>query len=196
MKYNNHRNYRGTGLVEVATMSFVVVAVILMCLDMSMIWYGLFISDAASRDAARAAGQTATYTDGNAAANAAMTGYQSDGYFVTKPKITYFHYVQQNGPSTTPGDDPNFDPTKQSPYVTVTTTSYVRMPVPVSFFGFQVNDKNQLTIEKSYTYPILGSNYTVPPSSVVWQQPAVITATYNPSASVSGVNATGGTNGE
>ncbi len=126
--------------------------------------------DSTTRDAARAAaGQQKAATDPPypgvtcaAALRAAQTQliqHKTDGHFILQPTLTqttspYFVY-QDFGGNTPPGN--------QSPYVTVTCSEVIILPIPINFFGASFGNVMQsgskITLSRQYTFPIVKTAY-------------------------------------
>jgi Flp pilus assembly protein TadG len=122
---------------------FVVVA---LAVDAGYLLLGSWASDMACRDAARAAAQRATLSEARKAARAAIRSYQTA---VVSPTITD-NDVEQVMPTI--GGQPD---TSKCPYVKVTATANVHLPIPLSVgkVGFPAT----IAVARSYVFPIMES---------------------------------------
>jgi Flp pilus assembly protein TadG len=173
----NSRKQSGVGAFEVAIGSFMLIAMVAIALDATIFVLAFTRLDQTTRDACRAAaGQPKTSADAAypsttcagalLAAQTQLAQHHNDGVFIKQPTLTgttapYFVYQDWGG--YVPGP-----PTaNQSPYVTVTCSVQVLLPVPVNFFGFTANgfmqSGNMLTFSRAYTYPIVKTKGYVPP---------------------------------
>jgi len=172
----NSRGQRGVGAFEVAIGSFMMIAMIGIGLDATIFLMAYTRLDQTARDACRAAaGQPKTAVDpvypsttcagALLAAQTQLSQHHNDGVFIKQPTLTgtaapYFVYQDWGG--YTPGP-----PTaNQSPYVTVTCSEQVLLPIPINFFGFTASgfmqSGNMLTFSRAYTYPIVKTKGYVP----------------------------------
>src|SRR5262249_54846969 len=150
--------------------------------DMFFVVFGFTRLDSAARDAARAAGSTASAGQGLSAAQLAAKTYTTDGYFVTQPKVYPTGVAVANPGGTNPLawnyigtgaaapgantdfyyiQNPSWNVNTQagSPYVVVTTRSNVSVPFGVNFFGASFGGGGAggtIAYARTYTYPILG----------------------------------------
>jgi Flp pilus assembly protein TadG len=164
------RGGRGISAIEIAVASFTLLAMTAIAIDATIFTMGYARLDATTRDAARAAaGQQKTSTDAaypavscaNAllAAQTQLTQHKTDGHFILQPTLTqtvspYFVY-QDFGGNTPPGN--------QSPYVTVTCSEVIILPIPINFFGASFGNYLQsggkITLSRQYTFPIVKTAY-------------------------------------
>jgi Flp pilus assembly protein TadG len=175
----NSRGQRGVSALEVAVASFMMIAMIGIGLDATIFLMAYTRLDQTARDACRAAaGQPKTSADAPypsttcagalLAAKTQLSQHHTDGVFIKQPTLTgtaapYFVYQDWGG--YTPGP-----PTAaQSPYVTVTCSEQVLLPIPINFFGFTASGfmqtGNMLTFSRQYTYPIVKTKGYVPSGS-------------------------------
>jgi Flp pilus assembly protein TadG len=163
----NRRGQRGVGAFEVAIASLMMIAMVAIGLDATIFLLAYTRLDQTARDACRAAaGQPKTGSDpvypstvcsgALLAAKTQLSQHHNDGVFIKQPTLTgtsapYFVY-QDYGGNAPPS--PN-----QSPYVTVTCSEQVLLPIPINFFGFTASgfmqSGNLLTFSRAYTYPIV-----------------------------------------
>jgi Flp pilus assembly protein TadG len=117
--------------------------------------------DATTRDAARAAANQQTSAQALKAAQTQLATHSTDGVFIRQPVLTgttspYFVY-QDYGGTVPPG------PPYVSPYVSVSCSEDVYLPVPISFMGASfsgfLKSGNHLTLSKQYVFPIVKMKY-------------------------------------
>jgi len=157
--------------MEVAIASFVVLTMTAIAIDGTIFTMGYARLDSTTRDAARAAAaqQKNTATDPAypsvvcaAALKAAQTQliqHKTDGTFILQPTLTqtvspFFIYQDYGG---------NTPPANQSPFVTVTCSEVIILPIPINFFGATFGQYmqagNQITLSRQYTFPIVKTAY-------------------------------------
>jgi Flp pilus assembly protein TadG len=159
-------NSRGVSVVEIAIISFLVIVMVAIAVDATIFTMAYNRLDSTTRDAARAAAsqQKASGDVGltcAAALKAAQTQlvtHATDGHFIKQPVLTgttspFFVYNDFSGSAPPP----------QSPYVTVTCSEDVYLPIPFTFFGatfdgFLVSG-NHLTLSRQYIFPIVKLKY-------------------------------------
>lgn len=151
----------GSAAVELACGSFVLIALTLVAIDVTVMMIGFSLNDRACRDACRSAAQQDTPTKAQNAASASLKQHPGDGYWVTTPllKTSGADFVYQ---------DFGGDPAAGNPTVTCTTECTVRFPVPVSFAGNSFGADAQglrgtMVFRKRYTFPIVRFNLVLPP---------------------------------
>ena len=127
---------KGFGLVEAVTTSIFVVVAVVLSLDCWFMITAARVTDAACRDAARAAAQAGDATTANNAALAALQPYMGYGNsMMTAPTVT----VTYNDSATPPS-------------VTVVTSMSVTPLIPLSVLGSSVNGMN---FTQQYSFPIV-----------------------------------------
>ena len=181
-----YRNKRGSSLAESAISTFLTVVVTAIAADVTIFALAFMNLDKTTRDCARAASNavpSSTQTYAQAALAAAQTelkNHATDGFFCQQPQlynnqlVTYQDLTSSAYPtpytSSSPPNIPNATPisgvtpstTSQAPYLTVSCTEAVRLPIPIAFFGVSlVNDTNSgmLTLGRIYTFPIVKYNF-------------------------------------
>jgi hypothetical protein len=117
----------------------------LLCTNIGLLIMGAGINDKACRDAARSAAQASNYTAALKAARAALQGHVTDGYFVSAPAMADTDLVYE--------DFAGNPPTDTSPYVSVTTTTVVRIPAPFMMYGATFGAGGTQTFRRTYTFP-------------------------------------------
>jgi Flp pilus assembly protein TadG len=141
------RQAKGNTILELATISGLLVVVALLCADIGIVSMGAAMNDQACRDACRAAAQASNMTEATNMARASLKAHTADGYFVTTPSITPGGLVYQDFGGNAPPDT--------SPYVEVSTRNTVRIPAPVLFFGAKFGQGGTMNFTKKYTFPIV-----------------------------------------
>jgi Flp pilus assembly protein TadG len=160
------KNNRGVSAIEIAIASFLVITMVAIAVDATIFTMAYARLDSTTRDAARAAaGQPKATTDVGltcaaalSAAKTQLSTHATDGTFLKQPVLTgtvspYFVYQDFAGSPPAP----------QSPYVTVTCSEDVYLPVPVPFFGTSFGQNmiggNHLTLSRQYIFPIVKMKY-------------------------------------
>lgn len=138
---------RGHNIIELAMLSVLFVVFAIFALDIGFVIMGSQMNDAACRDAARAAAQGNSYANALNLARAALAGHRPDGYFVTQPTLDTGAFQYEDFSGSPPPDT--------SPYVTVTTSTTVRIPAPVFFIGASFGKDGTMRFSKTYTFPIV-----------------------------------------
>lgn len=144
------RRNRGSVAIEIGAGALVAIGLMALALNVcfAMMAYGL--NDRACREAARAAAQQNTSAAANNIAQVVVAGLSKSNSPLGAIRVVKVTYNDFNG---TPPDD-------QSPYVSVTTSSDVRMPAPIEFFGKKVF-ATSIPVQKTYTFPIVRLNVNV-----------------------------------
>lgn len=145
------RNTKGSSLLELSAMGFVVIIVAIMSVNIGMLVFAAWLNDSACRDACRAAAQQESEGDAKAAAVIACNRYAtSSGGIVGDPKVMleapcfeFQRWLDDNG-------KPQLE---KGPFVRVSTSLKARLPVPVIFNGVGFTDL--LSFNQSYTFPLL-----------------------------------------
>ncbi len=137
----------GSAIIELSIIASLLVVITLLCANVGIIALASTINDSACRDAARAAAQASSSSTALKLAQAAIKAHYADGYFVTQPTINTSAFVYQ--------DYAGNPPPATSPYVQVTTSSNVRIPAPIVFFGAKFGSGGSLTFTRTYTFPIV-----------------------------------------
>jgi hypothetical protein len=92
-------------------------------------------------------------------AKRAVDAHLTDGYFVSHPRLSSnrpeFQFV------TNPN---NTEPPSGSPYVVVTATCNVRLPIKLRFFD-AVMENDHLVFKRSYSYPLLAVPFNLMPEN-------------------------------
>jgi hypothetical protein len=151
-RINQHRI--GQSIIELASIIVCMVPLILLALNLSLLTLAAAVNDHACRDAARAAAQTKDYTNGLSAARAIVSSYPSNSFILTKPAVVTSGFIYEDY-----GGNP---PDNESPYVSVTTETTVKVPAPIFFFGAQFNKNGYLKLNRTYLFPIVKSELYLP----------------------------------
>ncbi len=180
------RKKRGSSLAEAAISTFVTVVVVAIAADVTIFALAFMNLDKTTRDCARAASNavpsgTQTYAQAAlAAAQTELKNHATDGIFCQQPQLYnnqlviyqdwtpsayptgYNSSAPPNIPGATPITGVSPSTTPQTPYLTVSCTEAVRLPIPIAFFGVSlINDTNSgmLTLGRIYTFPIVKYNF-------------------------------------
>jgi Tfp pilus assembly protein PilV len=130
------RNKQGFGLIEAVTTAVFVIVAVILSLDSWFMITAARVTDAACRDAARAAAQASDSLTATRAANAAIQPYaQYANSMMTAPEVT----VTYNDGATPPS-------------VTVVTRMSVTPLIPLSCMGSTLNGMN---FSQQYTFPLI-----------------------------------------
>ncbi|MBX9671365.1 MAG: hypothetical protein K2X93_27500, partial [Candidatus Obscuribacterales bacterium] len=148
LKNKNSRSNRGAITIELAIVALLLVVFSVLVFNLVIVLWGYSILDQVARNSCRAAAATSSASDGLKAAQQTARAYNTDGYFVTQPKIVPADFQFVTNPNGT-------NPPSGSPFVVVTARNTIRLPVPISFFGAKMQD-GMYSFGRSYTYPILG----------------------------------------
>lgn len=143
----NRKGERGHTLVEMSMLSVLFVVMAILTLDIGYVLMGSEMNDRACRDAARAAAQGDNYATALRLAQVAVLPHRSDGVFVSAPTVDSAQFTYQDF-----GGDP---PPNESPFVSVTTTSNVRIPAPIFFLGSGFGQNGTMQFTKTYVFPIV-----------------------------------------
>jgi Flp pilus assembly protein TadG len=156
---------------EVAYASLLVITMTAIALDATIFTMGYARLDSTTRDAARAAASHRKNSAVDApypatacasalqAAQTQCTVHSTDGFFIKQPYLTGTtapYFVYQDYGNTTPAGN-------QSPYVTVTCSEVMVLPIPINFFGRSfgsfLQSGNQITLSRQYIFPIIKTAY-------------------------------------
>ena len=138
---------RGHTLVELSMLSVLFVVMAILSLDIGYVLMGSEVNDRACRDAARAAAQGDNYATALRLAQVAVIPHRGDGVFVSSPTVESGQFLYQDF-----GGDP---PPNTSPFVSVTTSSNVRIPAPIFFLGSGFGENGTMRFSKTYVFPIV-----------------------------------------
>ena len=138
---------KGNTIIELATISSLLVVVALFCANIGIISMGAALNDQACRDACRAAAQGSNLTEATNMAKASLKAHVADGYFITTPAMVPGMLVYQDFAGSPPPDT--------SPYVEVSTSNTVKIPAPVLFFGAKFGQGGTMKFTKKYSFPIV-----------------------------------------
>ncbi len=144
-----HRQLHGHALIELALIIVLMVVMSMLGANIGIVALATSINDSACRDAARAAAQASNSAVALGLAQAAIRAHGADGYYVTQPTINTGAFVYQDYAGNPP---PN-----TSPYVSVTTSSTVRIPAPIMFWGAKFGSNGTISFSRSYVFPIVKS---------------------------------------
>jgi Tfp pilus assembly protein PilE len=148
------RQSKGTTIIELSIVAGVLVIVSILCANLGVVSLASTVNDAACRDAARAAAQASDSASSLKLAQTVVLSHQTDGYFITQPTVDSSSFVYQ--------DYSGSPPANTSPYVQVTTTSQVKVPGPLFFFGAQFEQSGVLTCSRTYRFPIVRTTLYLP----------------------------------
>ncbi len=141
------RSRAGHSVIEFGVAAGMITVMTLLCTNISLLIMAASVNDKACRDAARAAAQASNYTGALKAARAALKGHPTDGYFVSTPVMNDSDLVYEDFGGNPPPDT--------SPFVSVTTTTVVRIPAPFLMYGAQFGAGGTQTFRRMYTFPIV-----------------------------------------
>lgn len=143
---NEKRSNRGSLSVELSCGSLLVSVFVVVALHLGVAIFGAFINDRACRDACRNAAQGETPAEAGQLVNVMLSAYQATG-FVSNPTLSAPIVYQDFGGSP---------PAQTSPYVQVTTSTLVTMPLQAfAFFSSGILQDGKLAFTKTYTFPIV-----------------------------------------
>lgn len=148
------RDDRGIGCIEVGISAFLMIALATFGLDLSLLMFGINVNDSACRDAARSAAQQSTQSKALAAAQSELKIHATDGYWISQPVLR-----STTSPDFVYNDFSGNPPANVSSYVTVTTTTNIRCPAPIFFFGATFLRGGTIQCSRSYTFPIVKEKY-------------------------------------
>lgn len=134
-------------MIELAMLSVLFTVFAVFSVDIGFVIMGSQMNDAACRDAARAAAQGNDYATALSLAQAALAAHRPDGYFVTQPTIDTSGFEYEDFSGSPPPDT--------SPFVTVTTSTNVRIPAPIFLPGATFGPGGTMAFRKSLTFPIV-----------------------------------------
>lgn len=137
----------GHSAIEFGVAAGMITVMALLCTNIGLLILGAGINDKACRDAARAAAQASNYTAALKQARAALKGHPTDGYFVSTPVMNDADLVYEDFSGNPPPDT--------SPFVSVTTTTVVKIPAPFIMYGARFGPGGTQTFRRTYTFPIV-----------------------------------------
>lgn len=141
------RKDRAHTAIELGASAFVLAVLAIFCADIGVLLYGANVNDRACRDAARAAAQTSSQQAALAAAEASLSAYAVDGYYLKDLILDYDSFVYEDFGGSAPPD--------QSPFVVVSTSLTAKIPAPVLFFGASFGKDGEHNFSRTYTFPIV-----------------------------------------
>lgn len=147
MKRTYSRGQRGHLLFELPLASFFIILIALIIANLSLMLWGINFNDRACRDAARSAAQGSDYETALKLAKAALKAHRADGFMIEQPQIVVGDFVYQDFNGTAPPDI--------SPYVTVKTTTRVRIPAPIFLMGLAPTSDGFMNSTCIYSFPIV-----------------------------------------
>ena len=160
---NNKRSTRqekGTALIELVMISFVVPLVALICVNIGVLAFAAWTNDTACKDAARAAAQQTNAKDAFAAAAITLQNYSNTASgIIGAPKLLGVRpAVSQVGTglfqyNIFPDPETGAPQIRKGPYVRISTEMKTTLPAPIAFNG--VNFTNQVKFSTSYIYPVI-----------------------------------------
>ena len=145
------RKATGTALLELVGISFIVVVMALISVNIGVLVFAAWLNDSAARDSCRAAAQQGNAEDAKAAAIIACKQFATaSGGVVGDPKVLlepsnfqFEIYPDEDG-------KPQMD---KGPYVLVTTSLNTKLPAPVILSDVGFTDL--LVFKQTYTFPLL-----------------------------------------
>lgn len=155
----SYKRRTGIGVIEITIGAFLTTVVTAIGVNLTVLTLGFSMLDSAARDAARAAGSQQSLSEALSAAQSQLSLHQTDGVYIQQPVLlgtTAPYFVYQDWAGASPPSP------KQSPYVTVTCSENIHLPVNVPFFGIDLNDwtnKGYLTFSRRYTFPLVREKY-------------------------------------
>jgi hypothetical protein len=145
------RPISGALLVELACSALLFAFFAILAIHMGLVIYGAFHNDTACRDAARAAAEGSSQAQATQLAQTVLISYRQVNSYLTSPTLITPIVYQDFG-----GTPPN---PQTSPYVQVTTSTTVNLPIPaISFFAAAFNADQHMTFKQTYTFPIVRVN--------------------------------------
>ncbi len=141
---------RGACCLEISLTAFFMCVFSLIGLDIALIVLGMTLNDSACGDAARAAAKQSSSDKALQAAQSQLRIHAADGYWITQPALE-----STSSPDFVFNDFANNPPPNTSPYVTVTTSTSIKCPIPVLFFGSEFMKDGAIKFRRRYTYPII-----------------------------------------
>ena len=152
-RYSKKRR-QGSAIIEVAISIGLMIVLAALGSDVTLITYAMFLNDKACRDATRAAAQQTSSASALQAAQTQLSVHATDGSFVSQPVL-----VSQTSPNFVYNDYGGNPPTNQSPYVTVTTSTNIKLPAPIFFLSMHFMPNGSVQFVRSYTYPIIREKF-------------------------------------
>lgn len=145
------RKHTGTALFELVGISFIVVTMALISVNIGVLIFAAWLNDSACRDSCRAAAQQGNAEDAKSAAIIACKQFATAaGGVVGDPKVeldpanfTFEIYPDEDG-------KPQMD---KGPYVRVTTSLVSKLPAPIILSDVGFTDL--LVFKQTYTFPLL-----------------------------------------
>jgi len=146
-----HRSAKGDLFVELSCAAFFLTIFAIVAVHVGLIIFGAFLNDRACRDAARSAAQGSSQTQATSLAQTVLVSHkQTLGNYIASPVLTTPIVYNDYGGSP---------PTALSPYVQITTTTAVHLPIPfLNFFSAVFTEDKGLTFTATYTFPIVRIN--------------------------------------
>lgn len=141
---------RGASCLEISITAFFMCVFSLIGLDVALIVLGMSLNDSACSSAARAAAKQSSSEKALQAAQSQLRIHGADGYWITQPNLE-----SNSSPDFVFNDFGNSPPTNTSPYVTVTTSTSIKCPIPIIFFGAEFLKDGAIKYTRRYTYPII-----------------------------------------
>lgn len=138
---------KGMAIIELSMIACLLVVLAIVCANVGVVSLASSVIDSACRDAARAAAQASDSAHALALAQAAIRAHRTDGYFISQPTIDTTSFVYQDYGGNPPSDT--------SPYVEVTTSSTVRVPCPIMFWGAKFEPNGSILFVRTYNFPIV-----------------------------------------
>ncbi|MBA4074841.1 MAG: hypothetical protein C0508_07340 [Cyanobacteria bacterium PR.023] len=140
------RRAKGSLAVEFVCGCFLASVFVALGLHLGIAIFGAYANDRACRDACRNAAQGQDLTEATKLANVILKSYQASG-FLSAPKMSAPIVYQ---------DFAGRAPAQTSPYVQVSTSTDVLMPLgTLSFFNAGTLQDSKLSFVKTYTFPIV-----------------------------------------
>jgi hypothetical protein len=151
IKSLQRRKTNGSTFLEVVWFIPLFVVVMFLSVDCALVCFGAWFNDLLCRDAARAAAQKTTEKNAIAAARAvvisrkgALPGFMATPELVIEgDAFEYKDFLNARG----------IPDTDKGPFVKVTTSTTITMPIPILFNGSALADN--ITLRQSYTFPIV-----------------------------------------
>lgn len=146
MRLKNNRN-RGSLVLELAFAGIFFTVFAFLTADMCFALFCASFNDRACRDAARAAAQTANLSEAQKKVQAILKAHQSPA-LLGGPSLYAPVIYQDYGGSPPPNT---------SPFVTVATTTSVKLPfAPIKFIGgTEFAPSGSVSFNQRYTFPII-----------------------------------------
>jgi Flp pilus assembly protein TadG len=148
------RRKQGSAFIELGITLSLMIVLAGLASDITLMVFAMFLDDKACRDAARAAAQQTTSAAALQAAQVQLQIHATDGVFVGQPTL-----VSQTSPNFVYNDYLGNPPNNQSPYVTVTISTNIKLPAPIFFWGTSFMTSGSLNLIRRYTYPIVKEKF-------------------------------------